>query len=65
MQNQLTFIPMRAVYVGKNLKPKWLSREIENAIRRKRISYRRAKIFKNFEGYIYLAKRVKALINPP
>lgn len=41
---------------------KWLNREIENAMRRKIASHRRARATRNFEEYIHLCKRVKNLV---
>jgi len=61
MQKQATFVPLKSVRRGSR-KPKWLSHEIEQHIKRKRTVYQRSKETGDFREYNQLRRSVKTMI---
>ena len=61
MQKQATFVPLKSVR-GTSRKPKWLSRELERDIKRKRTVYQQAKATGNFGEYNQLKRSIKTRI---
>jgi len=61
MEKQAAFIPVMHAR-GPSHKPKWLSHELERAIRLKKTVYQRAKATDNFREYNQLRRNVKTMI---